>query len=127
MSLGNPRSVELIAAVNEFLEKEVMPQLDARTAFHMKVTTNVLNIVSRELAQGNDFNETTTELITSFLKLPSTNDDLEASYLALCQHIENTDTALDDPSLLSMLKQITLKRLAIDNPKYSGYQYATEK
>jgi hypothetical protein len=47
-----PTAVELVAAVREYLEQDVMPGTEGRLAFHARVAANVLGMVERELALG---------------------------------------------------------------------------
>ena len=47
-----PTAAELLEAVREFLERDVMPATEGRVQFHTRVAVNVLNIVERELAHG---------------------------------------------------------------------------
>ncbi len=47
-----PSAIELLDAVREFLEREVMTSPDGRVAFHARVAANVLSMVARELALG---------------------------------------------------------------------------
>lgn len=47
-----PGPGELVAAVREFLERDVLGGLDGRTRFHALVAINTLGIVERELALG---------------------------------------------------------------------------
>ncbi|HEY7439241.1 MAG TPA: DUF6285 domain-containing protein [Acidimicrobiia bacterium] len=47
-----PTVSELIEAVREFLERDVMTASDARVAFHARVAANVLRVVERELVAG---------------------------------------------------------------------------
>jgi hypothetical protein len=49
---GRPTAAELIEAVREFLERDVMSLADGRVAFHGRVAANVLAMVERELADG---------------------------------------------------------------------------
>jgi len=44
-----PTVAELVEAVREFLEKDVMAATDGRVQFHTRVAINALNIVQREL------------------------------------------------------------------------------
>ena len=44
-----PTSVELLRAVERFLEKEVVPQLDGPRRYHARVAANVVAIVAREI------------------------------------------------------------------------------
>lgn len=47
-----PTATELVAAVREYLERDVMPATDGRIAFHARVAVNVLGMVERELELG---------------------------------------------------------------------------
>jgi hypothetical protein len=51
-----PSAVELLEAVREFLESEVLTATEGRLRFHVRVAANVVTMVSRELelssAQG---------------------------------------------------------------------------
>jgi hypothetical protein len=47
-----PTAGELVAAVKEYLERDVMPATEGRVAFHARVAVNVLGMVERELALG---------------------------------------------------------------------------
>jgi hypothetical protein len=44
-----PTSVELLRAVERFLEQEVVPNLDGPRRFHARVAANVVAIVAREI------------------------------------------------------------------------------
>lgn len=47
-----PTSAELVVAVHEFLETEILPTIDAqRVRFRMLVAMNALSIVARETAE----------------------------------------------------------------------------
>ena len=52
MTQDRPDAAELVAAVREFLERDVMAATDGRVQFHTRVAVNVLNIVERELKLG---------------------------------------------------------------------------
>ncbi|MCU1460048.1 MAG: hypothetical protein JWO37_123 [Acidimicrobiales bacterium] len=47
-----PSAAELVAAVREFLEGDVMEATDGRVRFHARVAANALSMVERELALG---------------------------------------------------------------------------
>ncbi len=47
-----PSAAELVEAVREFLEGDVMAATDGRVRFHARVAANVLAMVERELAEG---------------------------------------------------------------------------
>jgi hypothetical protein len=52
MTQDRPNAAELVAAVREFLERDVMAATDGRVQFHTRVAVNVLNVVERELQLG---------------------------------------------------------------------------
>ena len=47
-----PGADELVRAVREFLERDVMDATEGRVRFHARVAANVLGMVERELAMG---------------------------------------------------------------------------
>lgn len=47
-----PTAAELVEAVREFLQRDVMDATSGRVHFHARVAANVLAIVERELAAG---------------------------------------------------------------------------
>jgi hypothetical protein len=49
MTQDRPDTAELVAAVREFLERDVMTATEGRVQFHTRVAVNVLNVVEREL------------------------------------------------------------------------------
>jgi Domain of unknown function (DUF6285) len=52
MTQDRPTAGDLVTAVREFLEHDVMAATEGRVQFHTRVAINVLNIVARELDQG---------------------------------------------------------------------------
>jgi hypothetical protein len=52
MSQDRPTASELVTAVREFLERDVMATTEGRVQFHTRVAVNVLSIVARELDQA---------------------------------------------------------------------------
>ena len=47
-----PSAEQLVEAVREWLERDVMPATDGRLQFHARVAVNVLSMVERELRVG---------------------------------------------------------------------------
>ncbi|MEY2569509.1 MAG: hypothetical protein QOE35_4038 [Actinomycetota bacterium] len=47
-----PTATQLVEAVREFLERDVMAATEGRVQFHTRVAVNVLGMVERELAVG---------------------------------------------------------------------------
>lgn len=49
-----PSMRQLVQAVREFLETDVLPAVDGRVRFHSRVAINVLGMVERELELGHE-------------------------------------------------------------------------
>lgn len=49
-----PTAAQLVEAVREWLERDVLPSVGGRLQFHTRVAMNVLAMVERELALGPD-------------------------------------------------------------------------
>jgi hypothetical protein len=47
-----PTAAELVEAVREFLERDVLAVTEGRVRFHLRVALNVLGMVERELQEG---------------------------------------------------------------------------
>jgi hypothetical protein len=50
-----PRAAELVQAVREFLENDVMTATEGRVQFHTRVAVNALGMIERELTEGPAF------------------------------------------------------------------------
>ena len=52
MIFDKPDSVELLDAVNHFLNEKIKGEVPPHLVFKLRIVENVLNIVSREIALG---------------------------------------------------------------------------
>lgn len=115
-----PSAAELIEAVAEFLERDLLPTLDGRQKFNTRVSVNALRIARRELDQPAPASPKAG--LQSLLGAPDA--PLETLLLELAARIRAGDFTEDDPRLLALLRAHTLARLAVDSPKYAGPQAA---
>lgn len=115
--MDQPSALELVTAVREFIEKHAMPELQGRTAFHARVAANALAIVARELEGGPASNAQEAERLRKLLGRDGTLNELNRE---LCRRIRSNEIAVDDPALAHHLTQMTLAKVAIDQPNYSG-------
>lgn len=115
-------AAELLEAVRQFLRQEVLPELEGFKAYNTRVAANALGIVARELELGAGLAELDAR-IAARLGL-----DRQAGAVPhqIALALRDGTVAVDD-SLLAWLRQRTLLALAIDNPKYSGLQQASER
>lgn len=116
-----PKSSEIVEVVSEFMRQHVLPQLQGHTAFHALVAANALDIVKRELAIAPEANEAEKARLEKLLGREGTLEELNR---LLCARIEAGDVTADTPGLADHLWETTLTKLAIDQPKYSGYRRA---
>lgn len=116
-----PSVVEIIAAVADFLRQHAMPQLQGHTAFHARVAANALDIVRRELEIAPRAGAAEHQRLRHLLGTDGTLADLNG---LLCQRIEAGELTLESPGVAEHLWQVTMTKLAIDQPTYSAYRRA---
>lgn len=116
-----PTATELVAAVADFLEREVQPALDGRLAFHTKVAANALRIVRRELTDGPS--AAAADLVR-LRELTGADGDLPTLNAVLARQIRDGELPVEDPALRDHLVRSVLSRIAIDNPRYPSLREA---
>lgn len=116
-----PRTEEILEAVREFLREDVSAETSGRTRFIARVAANALDIVSRELALGPAQAAAEQRRLERLLGARGTLDELRAR---LCGRLRAGEFALDDTALTEHLRETAVARLAIDQPKYSGFATA---
>jgi hypothetical protein len=106
---GVPTPAELLEAVREFLEDEVMPGTEGRLRFHARVAANVVGQIERELALGPALAVAHAERLAAL----GFADDAE-----LAQAIR--EGALDDrmDEVVAALRAAAVDKLRIANPRY---------
>lgn len=110
MSLhGSPTSAELIEAVREWLERDVMTATEGRMRFHARVAANVLATVERELALGIEQEHEHEQ------RLAALGVDDDAELAAAIRHGE-LDDRFDE--VRAAIRADVDARLAVANPKY---------
>ena len=95
MAHGIPSTAELVHAVREFLEHEVMPATEGQLSFHARVAANVLKQIERELQCG----------------LPDTTGDAE---LVKAIRAGSADFA----QAYDAIRETVVAKLRVSNPRY---------
>lgn len=112
-----PTAAELLEAVREFVERDVMERdnLPPRVAFHARVAVNVLAIVERELILGPELDAAERERLTALLGRDGELDDLTAE---LSRRIR--DGSLDDrrAAVVDQVRESVRAKLLVANPGY---------
>ncbi len=119
-----PSAIELVEAVTEFIRNHAMPQLQGHAAFHARVAATALDIVTREMEIGPEAAAGELARLRALLARDGTMEELNRE---LCVRIEKGELTLDTPGLKDHLWETTLTKVAIDQPKYSGYRRALEE
>lgn len=104
---GRPTAAELVAAVADFLDTEVRPATDGRASFHVRVATNVLRTVERQLADA-----TSDEAVAALTAL---GFDDEPQLAAAIRAGDLDDRATN---LLPALRALARHRLEVAHPGY---------
>jgi hypothetical protein len=123
-----PTKLDLLEAVQEFLDSELLPHLEGVRRFHTRVASNAIGIVRRELELEAE------QLPVRFARLaallersdapPSDRDALARAVDALeaevCERIRagEADAGPWRATLLCHLRADVQERLAIDNPRH---------
>jgi hypothetical protein len=126
-----PTVQELLTAVREFLERDAMPNLDARRAFHARVAANVLAIVGRELAREEDgalaeWTRLAVLVGTGEGTPPARTSELRAGVRALeerlAERIRSGDADAGDfgRAVRAHVRQTVVEKLRVANPKLAG-------
>ena len=115
MTQDRPNAAELVTAVREFLERDVMTATDGRVQFHTRVAVNVLNTIERELQLGPDLESAERARATALLGHDGDVDGLERE-LATAIRSGALDDRLDD--LRAHVRATVREKLLIANPGY---------
>jgi hypothetical protein len=106
-----PTAQELVEAVREFLERDVMTATEGRVQFHARVAVNVLKMVERELAMGGDQADVHAARLAT-LGVASERELSEAI----------ASGALDDrlDEVVAVVRATVADKLAVANPAYGN-------
>ena len=121
-----PTADELLEALAEFLDSEVVPAFEGRRRFHAIVAANVARIVAREFRLAPAQREEEASELRALLgdaSAGAANDETLTKLNAeLCRRIESGDADGGEfrAAVLAFLRRATERKLAIDDPKRLG-------
>jgi len=112
-----PTAPELLEAVREYLERDVMgaDELPGRVRFHARVAVNVLGVVERELRLGSGLDAAERRRLAALLGHDGEVDELLAE---LARGIR--DGSLDDrrDDVVRSVRETVRAKLEVANPKH---------
>ncbi len=124
-----PNVSELLAAVQQFLNEEVVPTVTGRTQFHARVAANVMDMICRELALASEQDLREWQGLDRILGAEAKPDrapDFQAALRHrtedLCTRIQagEADSGPRRTQVLQHVRQTVVDKLRIANPKYLG-------
>ena len=117
----HPHPAEIIAAVARFLKTTVAAETKGATSFNARVAANALEMMARELDIAPAAQARELESLKAILGMDS---DLPTLNAELSRRLADGTVDLATPGVAEHLWDITLTKLAVDQPKYWGYQAA---
>lgn len=113
--MGNPHDAptaeQLLEAVREWLENDVMPSVTGRLQFHARVATNILAMVEREI-EGSPADAAEH---ARHLAALGAHDDA-----ALASMIRSGEFDGDLSRVLDELEPVIRRKVEVANPRYIG-------
>jgi len=120
-----PTAGELTEAIREFLEEEILPELeDSRAQFRTRVAMNALSILERELEQEESLLQAEHERLTHLLGQdhtePGSLEELREQVLELNRDLAKRIRCGGEVphGTLELLQQISADKLRVASPKY---------
>jgi hypothetical protein len=115
MTQDRPSAAELVQAVREFLERDVMAATEGRVQFHTRVAVNALGMIERELNDGPAFTDAERDRAAALL---GHDDDARILERELAARIR--DGSLDDhlDDVRAHVRATVREKLLVANPGY---------
>ena len=118
-----PRLDELLTSVRDFLHADVMNETSGRINFLARVAGNSLDVVQRELTIGPQLRRQEHRRLEALLQQEGTVDELRWQ---LVNTLRDGSMDIARVDLHEYLRETVVNQVGIDQPKYSGFQFATE-
>ena len=110
-----PSQAALLEVALKYLETELLPTLEGEHRFKTRLAINALRIVQRE---GTCIDQRKVQPEETSPKNGNQAAKLPLNEEALARQIRSGEVSLNDPALLTRLKQSLEQALAINNPKW---------
>jgi hypothetical protein len=114
-----PEPGVLVAAIADFLKREILPLMQGARAFQLRVALNALDLVTRQLSLVDASNSAERARLELLLGRQGALEDLNG---VLAELIAKGDVTLATPGLKDHLWATTMAKLAVDQPNYASYR-----
>ena len=114
-----PTLEELTKAVADFLRNDIAPGISGHNAFKLRVSINVLDLVTRQLRLAEASDAAETMRLSQLLGMQGSLGELNR---VLAGQIAKGEVDLQTPGLSEHLWQTTMDKLAVDQPNYASYR-----
>ena len=104
-----PTAAELLEALREWMERDLLPSVEGRLQFHTRVAINMVEIVAREIELGASQQLSHSDVMQAL----DASDDAE-----LAAAIKSGEYDSDLISLLNALRPVIEDKVRVANPKY---------
>ena len=115
MSQDRPTAAQLLAAVRDLIEQELLPEAQAGRAFKLRVAVSVLAIVERELTLAPAL---AAEEHVRLVELLGHEGETRALEQELCARIRDGSLDAQHERVLAYAQLSTNQKLQIANPRY---------
>ncbi|MBK8763448.1 MAG: hypothetical protein KAY46_14305 [Burkholderiaceae bacterium] len=119
--LDQPNADEILEVVTRWLREQLTGQQQASTAFQARVAANALDLVRRQIADGDRLERESHARLRALLGHDGQADALERE---LCERIRERRLDASTPGLMEHLMASTLAKMSIDQPSYASYRRA---
>lgn len=117
--LDAPTPAEILDVVAAMIRDDFIPKLPPDAVFHARVAANAIDLVRRQLEQGDALEA---QSLGRLQRLLQQTGDAETLERELCQRIRSGALRIDTPGLLEHLMADTLAKMSIDQPSYASYR-----
>jgi len=116
MAQDRPTAAELVQAVREFLEHDVMAATSGRVQFHTRVAVNALGMIERELSDGPAYLDAEIGRARALLERDSNDAGLLERELAARIRDGSLDDRMD--AVREHVRATVREKLLVANPGY---------
>ena len=116
-----PTLDELLISVRDFLREDVMQATSGRANFLARVASNSLDIVRREAVIGPGLRQREADRLADLF---GSREPLSKLRWRVVHGLRDGSLDLNNEALIEYLREAVVNQVAIDQPRYTGYQTA---